>query len=267
MLCNNATLWLDKKVRYRKRKRKIPQIKWGHQRPIFSTIKFCLWTPPWHSHTSLYVMAIIARFGTPESGEILLPLELLSMIFDLNYLDNCYVSMTVHKIIYCIRYVLLILKLLQTYWVKTTHLTISISVGWGSLLLLVSWSVVSDSLWPRGLQHTGLPPSLSFTISRSLLRFPTIGHACEQWVMLSNHLILCCPLLLLPSRTYLGFLYRISRHHLAISELTQVVFPFFSASLSPSYWQVPIYSQPQLPSISPTLKLLDPFLKVQLHLF
>ena len=36
--------------------------------------------------------------------------------------------------------------------------------------------------------------SLSFTISSSLLRFMSI-----EWVMLSNHLILCCPLLLLPS--------------------------------------------------------------------
>ena len=35
---------------------------------------------------------------------------------------------------------------------------------------------------------------LSFTISWSLLRFMSI-----EWVMLSNHLILCCPLLLLPS--------------------------------------------------------------------
>ena len=36
--------------------------------------------------------------------------------------------------------------------------------------------------------------SLSFTISWNLLRFMSI-----EWVMLSNHLILCCPLLLLPS--------------------------------------------------------------------
>ena len=36
--------------------------------------------------------------------------------------------------------------------------------------------------------------SLSFTISRSLVKFMSI-----ESVMLSNHLILCCPLLLLPS--------------------------------------------------------------------
>ena len=54
-----------------------------------------------------------------------------------------------------------------------------------------SHSVVSDSLRPHGLQHARLPcPS------------PTPG-ACSlmsiESVMSSNHLILCCPLLLLPS--------------------------------------------------------------------
>ena len=48
-----------------------------------------------------------------------------------------------------------------------------------------------DSLWPHGLQHE---TSLSFTISQSLLKFMSIESA-----MLSNHLILCCLLLLLPS--------------------------------------------------------------------
>ena len=41
---------------------------------------------------------------------------------------------------------------------------------------------------------TACPASLSFTISRSLLKLMSI-----QSVMPSNHLILCCPLLLLPS--------------------------------------------------------------------
>ena len=51
---------------------------------------------------------------------------------------------------------------------------------------------MSDSLWPRRLQHTGLPcPSL---ISRSLLKLMSI-----EWMMLSNQLILCHPLLLLLS--------------------------------------------------------------------
>ena len=54
-------------------------------------------------------------------------------------------------------------------------------------------SVVSDSLQPHGLQHARLPcPS------------PTPGvysnsHPLTESVMPSNHLILCCPLLLPPS--------------------------------------------------------------------
>ena len=52
--------------------------------------------------------------------------------------------------------------------------------------------VVSDSLRPHGLQHAR-PPCLSPT-HRNLLKFMSI-----ELVMPSNHLILCCPLLLLPS--------------------------------------------------------------------
>ena len=47
---------------------------------------------------------------------------------------------------------------------------------------------MSNSLWPHGLQHVA---SLSFTIFQSSLKFMSIVP-----VMLSNHLILCCPLLL-----------------------------------------------------------------------
>ena len=62
-----------------------------------------------------------------------------------------------------------------------------------AVVQLFSCSVVSDSLWPCGLQHTTLlcPP----TISWSLLKFTS-----TESVMLSTHLILCCPLLLLPSK-------------------------------------------------------------------
>ena len=60
------------------------------------------------------------------------------------------------------------------------------------LILLLSCSAVSDSLWPHGLQH--YQTSLSFTISWSLLKLMSI-----EWMMPSNHLILCRPLLLLPS--------------------------------------------------------------------
>ena len=52
-------------------------------------------------------------------------------------------------------------------------------------------SVVSDSLQPHGLARQ-VP--LSFTVSLSLLKFISI-----ESVMLSNHLILCHPLLLPPS--------------------------------------------------------------------
>ena len=51
--------------------------------------------------------------------------------------------------------------------------------------------VISDSLRPHGLQHARLPcPSPT---SKSLLKLMSI-----ESVMPSNHLILCCPLLLLP---------------------------------------------------------------------
>ena len=58
--------------------------------------------------------------------------------------------------------------------------------------LLFSYSVVSDSLLPHGLQHTKLPcPSLSPGVC---------SNSCplSQWSH-SNHLILCRPLLLLSS--------------------------------------------------------------------
>ena len=51
---------------------------------------------------------------------------------------------------------------------------------------------MSYSLWPYGLQHARIPcPSV---FSWSLLKFMSIAS-----VMLSNHLILCHPCLLLPS--------------------------------------------------------------------
>ena len=58
-------------------------------------------------------------------------------------------------------------------------------------MLLFSRYVVYDSLRPHGLQRVR---SLSFTISQSLLKVMS-----TELVMLSSHLILCCPLLLLPS--------------------------------------------------------------------
>ena len=58
-------------------------------------------------------------------------------------------------------------------------------------MLLFSRSVVSNSSTPWPAAHQA---SLSFTTSRSLLRLMSI-----ESVMPSNHLILCHPLLLLPS--------------------------------------------------------------------
>ena len=57
-------------------------------------------------------------------------------------------------------------------------------------LVQFSRSVMSDSLWPHGLQHAR-PPCPSPTSSWSLIRLMSI-----ESVMPSNHLILCHPFLL-----------------------------------------------------------------------
>ena len=59
------------------------------------------------------------------------------------------------------------------------------------VIVQFSYSVVSDSVTPWTAAHHA---SLSITNSWSLLKFMSI-----ELVMPSNHLILCCPLLLLPS--------------------------------------------------------------------
>ena len=64
-----------------------------------------------------------------------------------------------------------------------SHFTYCLS---SKVLLLFSCSVISNSLQPHGLQH--------FSIFQSLLRLMSIGS-----VIPSNQLILCHPLLLLPS--------------------------------------------------------------------
>ena len=63
---------------------------------------------------------------------------------------------------------------------------------WTYLSVQFSCSVVSDSLWPHGLQHP--QASLYITNSQSSLKLMSI-----ESVMPSNHLIFCHPLLLLPS--------------------------------------------------------------------
>ena len=62
------------------------------------------------------------------------------------------------------------------------------------MLLLFSCSVMSDSLWRYGLQRTSLRASLFFSISQGWFKLMPI-----ESMMPSNHLILCCPLLFLPS--------------------------------------------------------------------
>ena len=79
-------------------------------------------------------------------------------------------------------------SLLCTTSVKTFSLC---AVGF-SHLLLFSGSVMSDPLQLRGLAARQV--SLSFTISESLLKLISI-----EWVVPSNHFILCHPLLLPPS--------------------------------------------------------------------
>ena len=76
-------------------------------------------------------------------------------------------------------------QLILAQWTRVT-------CWWLTSLLFSSVAQLCPTLWPHGLQHARLPcPS------------PTLG-ACSNscpWklVMPSNHLILCCPLLLLPS--------------------------------------------------------------------
>ena len=57
------------------------------------------------------------------------------------------------------------------------------------MLLLFSCARLFATPWNAACQA-----SLSFIISRSLLKLMS-----AEWVMSSNHLVLCCPLLLLPS--------------------------------------------------------------------
>ena len=60
-----------------------------------------------------------------------------------------------------------------------------------NLVVLFSHAVISDSVTPWTAARQ---PSLSITSSQSLLKLKSV-----ESVMLSNHLILCCPLLLPPS--------------------------------------------------------------------
>ena len=72
--------------------------------------------------------------------------------------------------------------------VKYTHTHIYVTI---SIVVVQSLSRVLVFVTPQTAAHQA---PLSFTVSWSLLRFMSI-----ESVMLSNHLILCHPLLLLPS--------------------------------------------------------------------
>ena len=77
---------------------------------------------------------------------------------------------------------------------------------------------------PHGLLH---PTSLSFTISQSLLKFVSI-----ESVMPSNHVILCCPLLL--ASVFLSI--RVFSSELALYIRWPKYWSFsFSISINPSY--------------------------------
>ena len=65
-----------------------------------------------------------------------------------------------------------------------------LSYSYLSLLWLFSLWVMSDSLWPHGVQCAKLP---------CLSVYPGVCSVSIELVVLSSHLILCCPLLLLPS--------------------------------------------------------------------
>ena len=89
---------------------------------------------------------------------------------------------------WAIRQALVNLRKLKSYQVGSAHIIFSIDV-------VQSLSHI-ESLRPYGLQHARLPcPSLPPGVcSCPLLKLMSI-----ESMMLSNHLILCCPLLLLES--------------------------------------------------------------------
>ena len=87
-------------------------------------------------------------------------------------------------------------------------------------MLLLSHSIMSNSLWPHGLQHARLP---CLSLSPSLLKL-----MCTELVILSNHLILCHPLLLLPSIFLINSLPLIKVEFLLKGILVFLICTFFS---------------------------------------
>ena len=87
-------------------------------------------------------------------------------------------------------------------------------------MLLLSHSIMSNSLWPHGLRHARLP---CLSLSPSLLKL-----MCTELVILSNHLILCHPLLLLPSIFLINSLPLIKVEFLLKGILVFLICTFFS---------------------------------------
>ena len=72
----------------------------------------------------------------------------------------------------------------------TASVSVSLYMYTYTCICVIVQSLSHVGLRPHGLQHSQAP--LSFTVSWSLLTF-----MCIELVILSNHLILCCLLLLL----------------------------------------------------------------------
>ena len=85
---------------------------------------------------------------------------------------------------------LIYLHLLWIFPPSFSFFPLSSNINWISIVVVQSLSCVQLFVTPWTAAHQG---SLSFTISQSLLKFMSI-----ESVTLSDHLILCCPLLLLP---------------------------------------------------------------------
>ena len=86
-------------------------------------------------------------------------------------------------------------------WRELVLYMLPVYLDWGGgVTEALGWRVVAAAQWLSRVQLFATPgtaahqASLSFTVSQSLLKLMS-----TEWMMPSNHRILCCPLLLLPS--------------------------------------------------------------------